>query len=250
MLDIGHPTLSLLGHVSPAQASRTQADVFDNLFTIFLILGTIVGVIVVSYIVYNAYKYRETGDADDGYDISETDYEEDDEVARPQLGEIPTGAGKGGGKKLFLSFGLSAILVLGLIVYGYSLLLYVEGTPDDNEDAMEVQVEGFQFGWQYEYPNGQESNELRVPAGEVVVLNITSLDVMHNYAIPELRAKSDAIPGQYTQTWVQADEDQAGETYQAVCYELCGAGHSNMNGPVQVMEPGEFDEWYDGGDGS
>jgi len=239
---------SMLGHV-PAQASRTQADVFNNLYLTFLILGTIVGVIVISYIMYNAYKYRASGDAEDGYDISEEEYEsEEDEVARPQLGEIPTGAGKGGGKKLFLSFGLSAILVLGLIVYGYSLLLYVEGTPDDHEDAMEVKVEGFQFGWQYEYPNGQEADELRVPAGEVVVLNVTSRDVWHNYAVPEYRAKTDAIPGQYTTTWLQTEEDDAGETHRAVCYELCGAGHSNMREDIHVMGQEEFDEWYDGGD--
>jgi cytochrome c oxidase subunit 2 len=243
MQGTGHTTLSLLGHAMPASA-RSPADVFDSLFLVFMALGTIVGIIVISYTVYNAIKYRsEDGDREGGYDISEP--EEDDDVARPQLGEIPTGAGKGGGKKLFMSFGLSAIIVLGLIIYGYSLLLFVEGEPQNHEDAIEIDVEGYQFGWDYTYPNGETTSTLRVPAGEVVKLNVTSRDVMHNYRIQELGASTDAIPGQTTETWIHPDEDMAGTEYKAKCLELCGAGHSNMIGDVIVMDPGEYNEWYD-----
>ena len=67
---------------------------------------------------------------------------------------------------------------------------------------------------------------------------------MHNFGIRELRVKADAIPNQYNEAWFQAEETG---TYEAICYELCGVGHSTMRGEeVIVMEPEEFNDWYDG----
>lgn len=269
MIGTGITGSSILRHVPTAQIGGTQAEVFSTLFTVFLILGTAVGVLVVSYTVYNAYKYRATsGDAEGQYDVDEEELAENDEydVARPQQGVIPTGQGKGGGKKLFMSFGLSAVLVLGLIIYSYSMLLYVEDTgSSDAEDAIEVDVEGYQFGWDYAYfeeeydstdsalqntddsynatklhPDAEE-NALVVPKGTVIQLDITSRDVWHNYGIPEFRAKSDAIPHETTETWFEADETGL---YEANCYELCGQGHSNMKGDVVVVSQDEFADWY------
>jgi len=247
--------MSLPGDATVAQLPRTQVDVFSELYLAFLVLGTIVGVVVIAYMMYQAYKYRtDSPDVEGRYDVEE---EYDDDVVRPQRGEIPTGGAKGG-KKLFLSFGISAVIVLGLIIYSYSLLLYIEDT-DQFEDEMEVEVTGFQFGWAYEYDNGFETNgDLVVPEDEVVALTVTSDDVMHNFGIPGLRAKTDAIPGQTAETWFQADEP--GE-HKAICYELCGNGHSNMREDVLVVpqaewesgeeeynldDPEEFEEFYDG----
>jgi cytochrome c oxidase subunit 2 len=241
--------LSSIGHSAVAQISRNRVDVFDDIFLIFLVLGTIVGVIVIAYTLYNAYKYRtDASDAEGKYDVVETD---DDDVMRPKTGEVPTGAK--GGKKVFLSFSISVVIVLGLIIYSYTLLLYVENPGQfDDEDTMDVNVEGFQFGWAYEYSNGFSTNDqLIVPADKAVVLNVTSRDVMHNYRINDLRAATDAIPGEYTQTWFEADEPGH---YEAICFELCGGGHSNMREGVIVVpaeefeyseDPDEFKEWYE-----
>lgn len=260
MLETGSTVSSLLRHAPLAQVSDTQSDVFSQLFLVFLGLGTLVGVLVISYVLYNAVKYRTTeADAEGRYDIDESDID-DDGVARPELGEIPTGKGKGGGKKLFLSFGLSAVLVLSLVIYSYTFLLYVEDTSANQEEALEVDVEGYQFAWDYEYGSGLsssdydaselgedvDSNALVVPEGYVTKLEITSRDVFHNYGIPEFRAKGDAIPGDTTNTWFQPDKTGV---FDANCYELCGAGHSNMKGDVVVLEPDEFEEWYLAQDG-
>ncbi|WP_201289213.1 cytochrome c oxidase subunit II [Halovenus carboxidivorans] len=249
-----------------AQAGQSQADVFGQLYLVFLVLGTIVGTVVISYTVYNAYKYRTTvGDADGRYDVDEEELAETDDydVARPRQGEIPTGQGKGGGKKLFMSFGISAFLVLGLIIYSYTMLLYVEDTGQGQGNAIEVDVEGYQFGWDYTYFEDEVSNDsqvlassdynatklhpeadsdaLVVPKGTTVRLDVTSRDVWHNYGIPEFRAKTDAIPGETTHTWFKAEKTGL---YQANCYELCGQGHSNMNGDVLVVEKQRFIDWY------
>ena len=70
---------------------------------------------------------------------------------------------------------------------------------------------------------------------------MTSRDVWHNFGIPRFKVKSDAIPGQTTESWFVGSEVG---TFQAVCYELCGAGHSQMNADVIVMEPEKFEQWY------
>lgn len=206
----------------------SRAFVFERIFVVFLALGTLVGVIVIGYMLYNAYKYRERdgrpakGDGD-----------------RPSLGELPTGSG--GGTKLFTSFFLSTVVVVSLIGWTYGTLLYVEEGPSA-EEAMVVEVEGFQFGWSFTYPNGHTTETLRVPVDQPVRLEVTSRDVFHNFGIPAMKVKSDAIPGQETETWFVAERTG---NYTAKCYELCGAGHSYMTAPVVVMEPDAYEAWYE-----
>ena len=220
---------------------QTRVDVFEEIFMVFLGLGALVGVIVIAYILYNAYKYRDDGTAADGGDA-------------PTLGELPTG-GKGG-KKLFLSFGLSAIIVLSLIVWTYGMLLYVEDGPEDDIDNIEyeVEVEGSGFAWFFEYAeiDGVEYDEderiqsaatMTIPAGEPVAINVTAGDVWHTFGVPEQRVKADAIPGEHDLTWFEVDEP--GE-YEIECFELCGPDHGQMTGTLEVLEQEEYDEWVEG----
>lgn len=224
-----HASAWAVSHTGGIVPTGSRQAVFQRIFWVFLVLGTIVGVVVISYMVYNAYKYRESA--------AKGEVEERD---RPSLGELPTGGG--GGRKLFLSFGISAIIVISLITWTYGTLLYVEsGGPAEEGDALTVEVEGYQFGWQFTYPNGHTTNTLRVPEDRPVRLVVTSRDVFHNFGIRELRVKTDAIPGHETETWFLAEETGR---YTAQCYELCGVGHSAMNAPVRVMEPDDYRDWY------
>lgn len=225
MLDVGG------GGIVPR---GSRVEVFSQIFDVFLVLGTLVGVVVIGYMSWKAYKYR-----------AGNDHVDESEVERPELGELPTGSG--GGRKLFVSFGMSAVIVISLIAWTYGTLLYVEKKPaiDDGgaseAEHLEIKVIGSQFAWEFVYPNGYRSDVLRAPQGAEVRLVITSADVFHNFGIPELRVKADAIPGQTTDTWFIADETG---TYTAHCYELCGAGHSYMDSKVVIMEPDKFDKWY------
>jgi cytochrome c oxidase subunit 2 len=216
---------------------RAPAEVFQRIFLVFLGLGTLVGTVVISYTLYNAYKYRYREDADPRPDAD-----------RPELGEVPEGGGKG--KKLFLSFGLSAVVVLSLVAWTYGALVMVEdggvAQAEGDVDSIDVRVEGYQFGWEFIYPNGhvedsQAGGKLYVPADTVVNLTVTSQDVHHNFGVPDLRVKSDAIPGQTTDAWFVAEETG---THTANCYELCGQGHSYMDAEVVVMEEAQFQDWY------
>lgn len=218
----------IMGHanvVAHTGGVRGPAEVFNDIYTVFLVLGTLVGVVVIGYTLYNVVKYRAGSSRAD-----------EDAVQRPRMGELPESTG--GGRKLFVSFFFSAVIVVSLIIWTYSSLLYVEDGPDE---AIEVDVVGQQFGWTFTYPNGHQTTELRLPVNQTVRLNVTSIDVMHNIGIPAFNAKADAIPGQTTTTWFTTD--QTG-TFEAVCYELCGVGHSSMRAPVIVMEQQEFETWY------
>ena len=171
---------------------QAQAEVFEEIFFVFLSLGTLVGIVVVSYTLWNVYKYR-----DDGSDP-------DEEFDAPVVGELPTGQGGPKAKKLFLSFGLSAVVVISLVVYAYGLLLYVEDGPDTGaEGDIEITVEGYQFGWEYIYPNGHsEMSELVVPADQRLDLPVTTLEGWPNSGSSELPLKSGAHPGVASSAWI------------------------------------------------
>jgi len=213
----------------------TRINVFETIYWVFLVLGTLVGVVVIGYMVYNAWKYRADGTRD-GTD-------ED----RPQLGELPEGGGKG--RKLFLSFTLSAIIVISLVVWTYAWLLYVEqGASAENDvvrdgnetDPVVIDVTGEQFSWIYEYPDGHTTRTLTVPKDRQVLLRVTSSDTIHTFGIPAFRVKTDAIKGEVADTWFVADETG---NYTAKCYELCGSGHSYMTSRVHVVTQAEYEQW-------
>jgi cytochrome c oxidase subunit 2 len=221
------PPWSVLSALVPG---GTRSNVFEEIYTVFLLLGTIVGIVVVLYMLQKAYKYRASASP------------ATDDIDRPELGELPTGGG--GGRKLFVSFGLSAIIVISLITWTYFTLLYVEDPNTDGpEDSIEIEVIGHQFYWEFVYPNGYSTDgTLRVPADTRINIEVTSADTFHNFGVPELRAKADAIPGETTSTWFMADEPGS---YAAHCYELCGGGHSYMDATVEVLSPEEFEQWYE-----
>ncbi|MFB6075105.1 MAG: cytochrome c oxidase subunit II [Haloarculaceae archaeon] len=213
---------------------------FDQLFWVFTGIGTLVGLVVIGFLLWKAYQYRAGASSAD-----------EDEVARPQLGVLPTGSH--GARHLAISFSISAVIILSLIAWSYGALLYIQQgvhgqPPADVNEQMNVTVTGHQFYWEFEYHNvsgaSQSINttgELRVPEGALVNLRVTSADVFHNFGIPELKVKTDAIPGQMTTTWFTADQQG---TYLARCYELCGQGHSEMTAQVIVMQPDAFRQWY------
>jgi cytochrome c oxidase subunit 2 len=97
-------------------------------------------------------------------------------------------------------------------------------------NPLRVTVEGHQFYWEFDYPNGARTiNDLYVPVGRVVDLEVKSADVIHSWWIPALGGKIQALPGITNHTWFRAEK--AG-TYAGNCAELCGLYHADMVGHV------------------
>jgi cytochrome c oxidase subunit 2 len=73
------------------------------------------------------------------------------------------------------------------------------------------------------------------------VLNIGTKDVIHNYSIVPMRIQQDAIPGREIPMWFTPVKTL--ETF-VVCGQLCGEGHGNMVGTMEVVAAGEYDSWF------
>lgn len=130
------------------------------------------------------------------------------------------------------------VIVLLLGVQTWAVYKEYRAVP---KDAYEVNIEGFMWGWNVTYPEGiKTTNELRVPVGQPVKVNLTSKDVLHAFYIPEYRVQEEAIPGRTTYFWFRPSKP--GET-RAYCTEFCGTGHSMMLAKVIAMEKEEFDAW-------
>lgn len=131
-----------------------------------------------------------------------------------------------------------AVVVVALFAWGAKIFVSLYSVPDG---ATEIYVTGKQWMWKIQHPNGQrEINELHVPVGEDVVLNLTSEDVIHSFFVPAFRTKRDAVPGRYNRMWFRATK--TGE-FHLFCTEYCGTDHSRMIGTVYVQTPQEHMEW-------
>ncbi len=101
------------------------------------------------------------------------------------------------------------------------------------------------FGINPKDPHGRddiliETNELHMPIGKPVKMVLRSKDVLHDFYVPQFRAKMDLVPGIVTYFWMTPTRTG---TFEILCAELCGVGHHQMRGTVVVEEQAAFDAW-------
>jgi cytochrome c oxidase subunit 2 len=106
-------------------------------------------------------------------------------------------------------------------------------------------VDGEQWWWRVRYPTPdgghvELANEIRLPVGERVTVQLASDNVIHSFWIPSLAGKIDMIPGR--RTHVSLEPTRTG-VFRGVCAEYCGTAHALMAFPVVVMERAAFDAW-------
>jgi cytochrome c oxidase subunit 2 len=116
----------------------------------------------------------------------------------------------------------------------------------DTSNAVHIRIVGHQWWWDVEYVHAEPTqrvrlaNELRLPAGIPVVLQLTSNDVIHSFWVPNLHGKLDLVPGRLTTLRLRAD--RTGH-FRGQCAEFCGLQHAHMALPVIVESPGAFVAW-------
>ena len=124
-----------------------------------------------------------------------------------------------------------------MFYYGYAAFRTQRVFPSD---AMNVTVVGKMWVWSFVYPGDKESDMLVLPLNKPVVLNLTSLDVIHSFYVPAFRQKEDCVPGKTNQMWFIPT--MAGE-YWVLCAEYCGMNHSYMEAKVKIVSQAEYDAW-------
>lgn len=134
------------------------------------------------------------------------------------------------------------VIAMTMFVWGATIFFSMNRPP---RGALEVYVVGKQWMWKFEHVGGQrEINELHVPVGRDVRLNMISQDAIHSFYVPAFRVKQDVLPGRYTTLWFRATKPGR---YHLFCAEYCGTKHSGMIGWVEVMEPAQYQVWLSGG---
>ena len=145
---------------------------------------------------------------------------------------------------------IPALIVIYLAAASQRVWAHIQGPPPPHQ--LELEVQGEQFAWNVRYPGPdgrlhtaddiETINQLHVPLGQVVLINLSSKDVIHSLFLPEFRLKRDKVPGITGRLWVQATK--AGH-FEIVCAELCGLGHYRMRGFVTVETPEAFQAWLE-----
>jgi cytochrome c oxidase subunit 2 len=121
---------------------------------------------------------------------------------------------------------------------------------ENNPQAVKIEVNAHQWAWDARYagPDGKFNtsddiitlNDIRVPVGVPVLLQLVSPDVIHSFYLPNLRIKQDAMPGMTNRMWFQAK--QTGE-FEIGCAQHCGVNHYKMKGTLTVLSPEEYKTW-------
>jgi cytochrome c oxidase subunit 2 len=139
---------------------------------------------------------------------------------------------------------LPTAVLAALLWYGLPIVPQVLALAPT--DGLRIHVEGKQWWWRVQYatPDGfiETANELRLPVGQRVELQLSSPDVIHSFWVPSLAGKMDMIPGRITRL---ALEPTRTGTFRGTCAEYCGASHALMAFDVVVTGADEFQHWLD-----
>jgi len=143
-----------------------------------------------------------------------------------------------GGGLIFTPLVLLLLLIYGLRS-GHALL----PLPTER-DVFRVQVIAHQWWWEVRYPDGEEgwlysANEIHVPAGQAVDIEVTAADVIHSFWIPRLGGKMDALPGRFNTIRLEAPQPGL---YRGQCAEFCGEQHARMALLFEAHEEEELEE--------
>ncbi|WP_454830206.1 cytochrome c oxidase subunit II [Paraburkholderia xenovorans] len=150
---------------------------------------------------------------------------------------------EGGTRFVYVSTGISIVVLLGITVYMLTVLADVADPP--REPALTVTVTAYDWWWKVDYGEGSHhfttANEMHVPVGAPVLVLLKSADVIHAFWVPDLSGKTQTIPGIANRQWIQADQPGI---FRGQCTQYCGVQHAHMAFEVYAEPQADFDRWY------
>jgi cytochrome c oxidase subunit 2 len=143
---------------------------------------------------------------------------------------------------------LPAATLLFIAIYQMNAWADVKMHKPDMPYTAEVTAR--QFEWRIRYPGADGElgtdddlhlvNDLHLPHDEMVMIRLESADVLHDFFLPHMRIKQDAVPGMQIPVWFRAKEQG---TFDIVCAELCGWGHYKMKGRLTIESRSDYEAW-------
>ena len=245
---MGHILPTTLAFFTPQSGGSPNANQIDSLYKVTLYIALVIFVLVEGALVYAMIKFRWRKGA----------------VAAQIRGNARLEAG----------WTIAAAVILtGLAVLTFTKLSSIQNPPNSGPEGLEtaqvssreyasasqklppdgkalnIQVIGRQYIWQFVYPGASEPDGLgapysyenmEVPTNTTVTLDIVSSDVVHSWWIPELGGKFQAVPGYHNYTWFKISKPGI---YRGQCAFLCGRGHARMIATVTAVPPAQFEAW-------
>lgn len=122
------------------------------------------------------------------------------------------------------------------------LVADTEEVTDAPDEKFEIIARGHQWWWEFQYPKHGvwTAGELHIPVGKRLFIRVRSADVIHDFWVPQLARKIDAIPGKDNHIWLNAEEPG---WYHGICAEYCGNQHAWMRFDVVAESEAEFNAW-------
>jgi cytochrome c oxidase subunit 2 len=200
----------------PFSPHSPQTQSIAAVFTLVLIIAAVVFVVVAAGVIWSVARYRSRGS-----------------VAEPR--QIF------GSRKLETLWTLTPLaIVAGLFIVTVRAMVLID-VPQDFNEAPDLVITAHQWWWEARYPNGVVVPwDVHIPTSRRLRARIESADVIHDFWVPQLARKMDAVPGRWGYIWLEADTVG---TYAGTCSEFCGAQHAWMRFRVIAQAEPDFEAW-------
>lgn len=154
----------------------------------------------------------------------------------------PDSSGDDTGRKWPIFGGIVLPLIVIGIVFGYSIYTLATIENPNEKPPIKIEVVGRRWWWEVKYPDQgiTTANEIHLPVGVPVQVELKSADVIHSLWIPELHGKMDLIPTRINNITLQADKEGV---FRGECAEFCGLQHAHMGFMVVAQSKGDFENW-------
>jgi cytochrome c oxidase subunit 2 len=208
--------LSDRGIQSALEPAGAHAARIARLWDIFLIVSVVVWVLVMIALFMAAFRRRRAPDEETG----------------------------GATKTVSIATGITAVTLFALLI---SSVLTGRSIVDRTAPgALQLIVTGHQWWWQVEYDDPQQSNrfqdanEITIPVGVPVNIQLRSSDVIHSFWVPNLNGKQDLVPGHNGTIQLLANKPGV---YRGQCAEFCGLQHAKMSLWINAVTPDDYAKW-------
>ncbi len=198
-------------------SSSPEAYDINTIFLRYLILAGLIISIVASLVVISAIKFRASKRPDEPKQIF-------------------------GNKKLEITWTVLPFIAVTFFFVLTIITMQDINKPVDKNKEPDIIVIAHQWWWDFRYPKEGiiTANELHIPAGKKLLMEIKSADVIHSWWVPTLGRKTDAVPGRVNYGWIEADS--AG-IYSGKCSEYCGTQHAWMLIRVVAHNKKNYEKW-------
>ena len=210
-----------MGSLLSPHSPQTQS--IESLFLLVLTIAAVVFLVVAAGVVWSIVRYRWRGGEGE---------------PRQRFGS----------RSAEIAWTVIPLLILtGLFIVTVRAMVFIDA-PQNSSREPDLVITAHQWWWEARYPNGVIVPwDIHIPAGRRLRARIESADVVHDFWVPELARKMDAVPGRPGYIWLEAATPGA---YLGTCSEFCGADHAWMRFRVVADPEPDFDAWLQNEAGS